>query len=140
MTNLNSGQNNTIQRMMETHPVKPMRDRNAWVDAIEACFACAQGCTACADACLAEHHVEDLVRCIRLNLDCADICMTTGRLLSRMEQFAHPVLLHQLRACIAACNACGNECEEHAAMHEHCQVCAELCRRCEQACQAILPG
>jgi Domain of Unknown Function (DUF326) len=39
---------------------------------------------------------------------------------------------------VAACRSCGDECERHAAMHEHCRVCAEACRRCEQACNELL--
>jgi hypothetical protein len=39
---------------------------------------------------------------------------------------------------VASCRACGDECEHHAAMHEHCRVCAEACRRCEQACRQLL--
>ena len=34
----------------------------------------AQVCTACADACLGEDDVGELTRCIRLDLDCADLC------------------------------------------------------------------
>jgi hypothetical protein len=30
------------------------------------------------------------------------------------------------------------ECESHAEHHEHCRVCAESCRRCEQACNDLL--
>jgi hypothetical protein len=36
------------------------------------------------------------------------------------------------------CRACGDECEQHAAMHEHCQVCAEACRHCQQACEELI--
>ena len=36
-----------------------------------------------------------------------------------------------------ACRACGDECEKHAAHHEHCRLCAEVCRRCEQACRDL---
>ncbi|MEQ7739658.1 four-helix bundle copper-binding protein [Escherichia coli] len=43
-----------------------------------------------------------------------------------------------LEACRTACGACAEECERHAAMHDHCQICAEACRRCEQACDALL--
>src|SRR5690554_5492529 len=39
---------------------------------------CAQACTACADACLSEDMVAELTKCIRTNLDCADLCETTG--------------------------------------------------------------
>jgi hypothetical protein len=36
------------------------------------------------------------------------------------------------------CRACAVECERHAAHHDHCRVCAEVCRRCEQACGDLL--
>jgi hypothetical protein len=35
-------------------------------------------------------------------------------------------------------NACGDECERHAEMHEHCGICAEACRACEEACRELL--
>ena len=38
----------------------------------------------------------------------------------------------------AACLACAEECREHAEMHEHCRVCADVCESCERACQALL--
>jgi hypothetical protein len=50
---------------------------------IEACVECAQACTTCADACLSEDMVAELTKCIRTNLDCADVCDATGRVLSR---------------------------------------------------------
>lgn len=43
------------------------------------CVECAEVCTACADACSAEGDPKMLVRCIRLNLDCADLCLATAR-------------------------------------------------------------
>ncbi len=30
------------------------------------------------------------------------------------------------------------ECAQHASMHRPCNVCAEACRRCEQACAELL--
>ena len=57
-------------------------DRTRLEACIAACFECAQVCTACADACLAEDVVADLTKCIRTNLDCADVCETTGRVVS----------------------------------------------------------
>ena len=50
---------------------------------VDACFECTQVCTACADACLSEEMVAELTTCIRTNADCADVCDTTGRVLSR---------------------------------------------------------
>ena len=82
--------------------------------------------------------VADLTTCITTDLDCADICATTGAVLSRRT--GHDVDLTRvvLEACAAACRACGDECERHASMHEHCRVCAESCRRCEHACRDLL--
>ena len=127
-----------VARMMETHPTPLPLDADALTECIEACFACAQSCTACADACLAEEMVAELRRCVRLNLDCADICGTTGRLLSRQTEPNRDLLMVQVEACLQACRFCGDECQNHAEMHEHCRVCMEACRRCEAACNRLI--
>jgi hypothetical protein len=82
--------------------------------------------------------VAELRHCIRTDLDCADICDTTGRVMSRQTAPDRSLLQAQLQACAAACKACGDACEQHAQMHEHCRVCAEACRRCESACAQLL--
>ncbi|WP_420593989.1 four-helix bundle copper-binding protein [Deinococcus sp.] len=138
-------QSNTqaIQRMLQTHPQigQSPFEMNALLEAISAAFECAQICTGCADACLGEtEHLAHLAHCIRLNADCADICGTTGRMLMRQTQPDTGVLRAQLHSCVTACKACGDECEGHAKNMDmkHCEVCLESCRRCEQACQALL--
>src|SRR5206468_12075580 len=74
----------TASAMLDTYPADLGRvDRAALARCIEACVECSQACTACADACLSEPTIADLTKCIRSNLDCADICDTTGRVLSR---------------------------------------------------------
>jgi hypothetical protein len=105
---------------------------------IEACVECAQACASCADACLSEDDVQDLRKCVRLNLDCDDICSATGRVLTRQTEYDAPVSRAQLEACRQACATCGEECERHAGHHEHCRICAEACRRCETACAELL--
>lgn len=128
-----------VRAMLDTYPRDLARgDRNELAECIDACFDCEQTCTACADACLAEDMVADLRTCITTNLDCADICGATGRILSRQTGNDVGVIRAVLEACRAACKACGDECAEHASMHEHCRLCAEACRRCEQACDALL--
>jgi hypothetical protein len=128
-----------VTSMLETYP-KDLGDidRQKLAACIAACFECAQTCTACADACLAEDTVAELTTCIRKNLDCADVCAATGRALSRQTGNNAEVGRALLEACRTACKACGDECAEHAGMHEHCKVCAEACRRCEQACADLL--
>jgi hypothetical protein len=128
----------TIQEMIRNHPQSTIADRDALTHCIEQCFSCAATCTSCADACLGEEAVAELVRCVRLNLDCADLCDTTGRVLSRQTAADLTVIRGTLDACVAACRACAEECERHAEHHEHCRVCAEACRRCEQACNDVV--
>lgn len=110
----------------------------ALVSAIDTCFDCTQSCVACGDACLAEERPSQLARCIRICGECADICDVTGRLLSRRFPDRPQIWETQLRACIVACRMCAEECEQHAAHHEHCRICADACRECERACQTMI--
>jgi len=126
------------KEMIATHPDVRGNVNQALIDAIDAAYACAQTCTSCADACLAEEMVAELRQCIRLNLDCADVCDAVATLGSRRTGSNEQVIRKMLDACIAACRACGEECQRHAGMHEHCRVCAESCRHCEAACQGAL--
>jgi hypothetical protein len=127
-----------VKEMLTTHPKPGAANEATLAECIEACYECAQACTACADACLGEEKVQNLVKCIRLNLDCFDVCVTTGNLLSRQTHANWSLLRHQLEACMSACKVCGDECESHAKHHDHCRICAEACRRCEEACAALL--
>jgi hypothetical protein len=124
--------------MLRSTPSTPDLDPDALARCIDACFECAQTCVACADACLAEDMVAELRRCIRLNLDCADVCAATGRVLSRQTEYDASITVTLLEACAQACQSCGTECDQHAAMHDHCRVCAEACRRCQAACNDLL--
>lgn len=125
--------------MLDTYPGDlGAVDKKLLAACIDACFDCAQTCTACADACLGEQMVAELTKCIRTNLDCADICDSTGRVLSRHTGYDANLTRAVLLACATACRACADECGRHAGMHEHCRVCAEACRRCEQACRDLV--
>lgn len=104
----------------------------------EACAQCSQACTGCAEACLSEAGVAELVSCIRTDLNCADVCAATGRLLLRHSPDDIAGTRAVVGACAVLCAACAEECEAHAEMHEHCRICAEACRACEQACRALL--
>jgi hypothetical protein len=127
-----------ITEMLRTTPAPVDLDRDLLARVVESLVTCAHACTACADACLSEDAVADLRACIRLNLDCADSCSTTARILSRHTGYDANVTRAHLQACIAACRSCGDECERHAGMHEHCRVCAEACRACEEACRELM--
>jgi hypothetical protein len=124
-----------VTAMLETHPQATANE--ALARCVQECFVCALTCTSCADACLAEERVQELTRCIRLNLDCADVCDATGRVLTRQTSTEAGLVRSLLEACAQACRVCAEECERHAQHHEHCRVCAEACRRCEQACEDL---
>jgi hypothetical protein len=76
--------------------------------------------------------------CIRLDMDCADICNATGRILARQADYDVDLITNQLQTCITTCNICARECAKHADMHEHCRVCADVCRQCAETCEQIL--
>ncbi len=126
-----------VKQRLQTHP-----ETLPQLDDVSTCIAatlnCAQSCATCADACLAEEHSEGLARCIRLNLDCADVCELTGRMLSRQYEPQMQLLRGAIELCSKACDVCATECEAHAGTHEHCRLCAEACRKCQQACNALL--
>jgi hypothetical protein len=113
-------------------------EANDLAEAIDALTNCAAACTACADACLGEEHVDQMRACIRSDLACADLCDVTARFLTRTGGYDIPVVRNLLEATIKACSTCGEICESHADMHKHCRVCADACRRVEQAAQRIL--
>lgn len=128
----------TINDMLVAHPAEMDTDRQLVADCVAACGECGEVCTACADACLSERMVAELTTCIRANLDCADICATTGRVLSRHSGADTSLTRAILQACAQACRSCADECAQHADMHEHCRICAAACRRCEDACNQVL--
>jgi hypothetical protein len=128
-----------IREMIATHPHVQGETAGTLLKCIEECYNCSQTCTACADACLGEEMVQQLTQCIRLNLDCANICNATGAMASRRTGSNVDVLRAAVQACLLACRACGEECGRHAEMHQHCQICAEACRNCADACEAALP-
>lgn len=99
---------------------------------------CAQACMADTGCDLSEKNVADMVSCVQLCLSCADVCIATGRIISRQPKYDPGVVIPLLGACVAACRSCADECERHARMHEHCRVCAEACRSCERACRGLL--
>lgn len=127
-----------MSQMIAAHPEVMGNPNDALVRCIEECCSCAQSCTSCADACLAEEMVGELRQCIRLNLDCADICAASGSIATRRTGGNEQVIVATLEACALACRLCAEECERHAGQHEHCRLCAASCRRCEEACREAI--
>lgn len=130
---------NLVETMLRSHPQADLQRSHHYAETLSSLSLCAQVCTSCADACLAEEaHLEKLRRCIRTDLDCAEVCAATARLLIRQTETPNELVHAQLHACVVACQLCAEACEEHAAMHDHCRVCAETCRHCQGRCNFML--
>jgi hypothetical protein len=126
------------RQMLDSYPRTVNLDAGVLAATIDALSDCAQACTADVDADLSEQDLAEMVRCIRLCLDCVDVCTATVGVTSRLAEYDADVVRPLLEACVAICKSCGDECERNAPHHEHCRVCAEACRRCEQACRELL--
>lgn len=101
---------------------------------IDECNACATACDHCAVSCLSEQDVQNMARCIKLDIDCAQICRLAASYMSRGSELAGIICA----ACADICDACGEECERF--QMDHCQRCAEACRRCAAECRRMASG
>jgi hypothetical protein len=126
------------RQLLDTYPGEIDADPGVLTAAIEALSECGQACVADADNDLREQNLAEMVTCIRLCWDCADVCTATMGVVSRQTSYSADVTGPLLEACIAVCKSCGDECERHARHHAHCRVCEQACRRCEQACRDLL--
>jgi len=126
------------RQMLGTCRVSFNVDADLLAVTIDALNDCAQACMADTGCDLSEENVAEMARCVRLCLDCADVCIATAGVISRQAEYDVGVVAPLLEACAAACKSCGDECERHARMHEHCRICAEACRRCERMCRDLL--
>jgi hypothetical protein len=126
------------RQLLDSYPGTLNADAGVLAATIDALSDCAQACAADADADLAEQDLAEMVKCIRLCLDCVDVCTATAGVVSRQTDYDASITRPLLEACVATCKSCGDECGRHAQLHEHCRVCEQACRRCEQACRELL--
>ncbi len=99
-------------------------------DLIKKLDICIAACNFCASSCLQEDNVKMMADCIRLDMDCAEVCRTTAILLARDSKHGK----HLLSECIELCEACAAECSKHE--HDHCKACAKACTECAEVCKA----
>src|SRR5262245_17863608 len=71
------------RQLLDTYPGTLTTDAGALAATLEALSDCAQACAADADADLAEQNLAEMVKCIRLCLDCTDVCTATLGVVSR---------------------------------------------------------
>jgi ferredoxin len=75
------------RQMLDTYPRAPSVDADLLAATIDALSDCAQACTADTDADLSEDNLAAMVRCIRLCLDCTDVCTATAGVISRLAEY-----------------------------------------------------
>lgn len=102
--------------------------KNSRESLIKMLYECAAACQHCSAECLNED-ANMMADCIRIDMDCADICIITATFLARNSKHGK----HLFSGCIEICKACATECEKH--QHQHCKDCAAACRRCIAACE-----
>lgn len=121
------------------HPNAEQQHAANYAGVVHALLACEEFCNACADACLDElARLQGLRRCIRLNLDCADVAGAMLRLLMRQTTAPNRLVKAQLQACAVAGQLCAEECRAQARTITSCGVCAEVCQNCAEKCQQLI--
>ena len=71
------------RQLLDTYPGTLNADAGTLAATIDAVNDCAQACAADADADMSEQNLTEMIKCIRLCLDCADVCTATAGVLSR---------------------------------------------------------
>ena len=72
-----------------------------------------------------------MARCMQLDLECAEICYASARLMGLGGEHAAVLCI----TCAEICEACAEECSKH--NEDHCRRCAEMCRACAEECRAL---
>ena len=105
--------------------------RNGFQSCIDNCHACAASCDVCAASSLDEREAKKLILCIRLDMDCAQVCRLAASYLSRGSHFAQMAC----KVCAEICEACAKECARHDL--EPCRRCARSCLACADGCREM---
>jgi hypothetical protein len=119
-------------------PIASRPTRGQLVECAKACISAELACSATAAGVLRGSNIDRLRSCFSLCLDTADICGTTGKLLTRNLDSDPEVLRAILEACARASATCGAECLRYGAVHALCKTCADTCHDCERECDRLL--
>lgn len=95
------------RQMLDTYPRTVDVDADLLAATIDALSDCAQACIADTDTDLSEQNLAEMVRCIRLCLDCTDVCTATAGVISRLAEYDPSATKPLLEACAAVCKSCG---------------------------------
>ncbi|GAA0425725.1 hypothetical protein Acor_54290 [Acrocarpospora corrugata] len=126
------------RELFDTMTVKGGLSSDILANAVDTLQECEEAVTACAMGMLGEQDALTMASAISRDLDCADIAGTTRRVLTRGSGPDSSLISAQVEACLLACERSHALCNQHAAQHAHCQMCAEVTRRSADMCRGIL--
>ena len=93
------------KQLLDSYPGTLNADAGVLAATLDALSDCTQACAADADADLAEQNLAEMVTCIRLCLDCTDVCTATLGVVSRQTAYDPTITGPLLEACIATARA-----------------------------------
>jgi hypothetical protein len=109
-------------------------DMDMCMECMDACSAAAMAATMCADA----DAGEGMGRCASMCMNMADVATAMMRMLMRPAGMDMAAMGPMMTACMAMGEACAAECDQHAAMSEHCRICASASRAMVDACTRMM--
>ena len=104
---------------------------NDYQKCIDACNRCAQACYECFEACLSEADVRARTKCIKMLVECAQMCQMSAAGMASNGRF----IKEHCNLCATVCDACAQECNMF--KDQHCKQCAQECRTCAQECREM---
>ena len=105
---------------------------NTYQTCIDICLECAAACNRCLTACLNENEVDNLSKCIQLDMECSAICRTAAQFMNLRSNYTNAIC----QLCAEICSACAEESSKYDHM-DHCRECAEICYRCAEECTSM---
>jgi hypothetical protein len=99
---------------------------------VAACYDCADACDHCVVAVLEGSSPGKMVRCIRLNMDCAQLCRLAAACMVRKSEMVDAIW----EVCAQICETCAEECARHAI--EYSRLSMEACRHCAEECRLMI--
>src|SRR5215469_6347679 len=102
------------RQLLDTYPTALNADAAVLAATLDALSDCTEACIADTEADLNEQDLAMMVKCMRLCMNCADVCAATMGVVTRQAEYDAKVTRPLLEACIAICKSCGDECARHA--------------------------
>lgn len=99
---------------------------------LDACADCIVACKNCATEDLQEDDIEMMSRVIKLNHDCAAICILAMQAMASESEFIKQICT----LCAEICMVCADENSKYTYMEQN-KLCEEACRKYAAECEKI---